>query len=47
MFLIKDLVIGILITYENKKEVESYYNNDTSFNYKTFTKNMITSSALD
>ena len=35
MFLIKDLVIGILITYENKKEVESYYNNDTSFNYKS------------
>lgn len=35
IFLIKDLVIGILITYENKKEVESYYNNDTSFNYKS------------
>ncbi len=33
--LIKDLIINILIIYENKKEVESYYNNDTSFNYKS------------
>ena len=33
--LIKDLVTDVLITYENKKEVESYYNNDTSFNYKS------------
>lgn len=35
IFLVKDLFINIVITYENKQAVESYYNNDTSFNYKS------------
>lgn len=35
ILLIKDGVITILVNYQNKEEVKSYYNNDTSFNYKS------------
>lgn len=35
ILLIKDCVTTILVNYQNKQEVESYYNNDTGFNYKS------------